>query len=436
MYQQPGSPEDKQTPETIEQFQEVNEGLEVGWSHSTPREALSPIFTIDGQVRYQGHRTLAIWGNGNTAACGFWSKRVPVRPGTYYRFQVTFRCDAIEDPNLTLVHSVLWRNCSSDVNCPQDHIEHFSQSGQWTVGEGIFRAPSGVSEAEMRLYYRWSAAGKVWWGYAALTESQAVAPRLVKVGVWAGGVPSKSTDRTEHLQFWENAIDTLSACGADLILLPETINLIGAGDVISMADVVPGGPFFDVLAASAAKHHAWVCGGLLERCRDLVYNSACLLDPAGRLAGLYRKTHLYWPEVLQGITPGNGLQVFDTRLGKVGVMICYDSWWPEVSHLLAAGGADIVLFPNAGYEPAIATARAIDNSLYLAISSLYGPASIIDPSGSSVVRTEKGGVVGLLDLSVKPQCHPNAGGSLNGAPGGRSATRNSLLPAESHRAEA
>jgi len=118
-----------------------------------------------------------------------------------------------------------------------------------------------------------------------------------------------------------------------------------------------------------------------------------------------------------GLTPGDEHPVFDTDIGKIGIIICYDSWYPETSRILALKGAELILFPNAGYEPLLLPARAIDNGVYLAASSMYAEAVIVDTRGKVLARTDNGIVSTCIDLSKRPLPHPNAGGTMNSAPG-------------------
>ena len=106
-------------------------------------------------------------------------------------------------------------------------------------------------------------------------------------------------------------------------------------------------------------------------------------------------------------------------------MICYDSWWPESARLLALKGAELVLFPNAGYEPLILPARALDNNVYILTASLSSPAAITNTLGETLARTTHDGVLSAqIDLQSRPKCHPNAGGNLNPGPGGARWARN------------
>jgi predicted amidohydrolase len=110
----------------------------------------------------------------------------------------------------------------------------------------------------------------------------------------------------------------------------------------------------------------------------------------------------------------------------VGIFICYDSWFAETTRLLALKGAEIILFPNAGYERKLLLARAIDNNVYFVVASLFSNAVIIDTLGDALVEASSDGIISAkIDLNSKPTPHPNAGGTLNASPGGRRGTRNS-----------
>jgi predicted amidohydrolase len=105
-------------------------------------------------------------------------------------------------------------------------------------------------------------------------------------------------------------------------------------------------------------------------------------------------------------------------------MTCYDSWFPETSRLLALKGAEVILFPSAGYHPPLLPARAVDNRAFIVASSLNSPAMIVDTLGVTLAETSDGLVTADIDISHRPTPHANAGGSLNTSPGGRRGTRN------------
>ena len=110
----------------------------------------------------------------------------------------------------------------------------------------------------------------------------------------------------------------------------------------------------------------------------------------------YDKIHPYSPELFDpGITPGGKIPVFETDFGKIGFMICYDSWFTDVAEALALQGAEIILFPNAGYYRSLMPARAADNCVRIISSSWNSGYGIWDTVGRDVLNPE-------ADLTYKP----------------------------------
>ena len=92
------------------------------------------------------------------------------------------------------------------------------------------------------------------------------------------------------------------------------------------------------------------------------------------MVGKYRKVALPRSEIEGGITPGSDYPVFETRFGKVGMMVCYDGFFPEVARELAKNGAEIIAWPVWGCNPMLGAARACENHVYV-VSSTYTDAS-------------------------------------------------------------
>ena len=129
------------------------------------------------------------------------------------------------------------------------------------------------------------------------------------------------------------------------------------------------------MAEKARQWKMYVAGTLLLKEGDVVYNSAPLWDRQGKLVGIYRKTMLYEPELDDGTTPGEQMPVFHTDFGAVGIMTCYDSWFPSTAELLALKGAEVILFPSDGYYMQLMHARAADNGVVIAASCDDTPAA-------------------------------------------------------------
>ena len=127
-------------------------------------------------------------------------------------------------------------------------------------------------------------------------------------------------------------------------------------DVFDLAEPIPG-PTTEALAQVARQAAMAVVGSVFERRTAGIYhNTAVVFDADGSLAGLYRKMHipddpLYFEKYY--FTPGDlGFRSFDTHFGKVGVLVCWDQWFPEAARLTALQGAEVILYPTAiGWHP-------------------------------------------------------------------------------------
>src|SRR5437588_6185672 len=127
--------------------------------------------------------------------------------------------------------------------------------------------------------------------------------------------------------------------------------------LFDLAEPIPG-PSTEVLARAARDTGCVLVTSLFERRTAGVYhNTAAVLDADGTLLGLYRKMHipddpLYYEKYY--FTPGDlGFRAFDTRFGRIGVLVCWDQWYPEGARLTALQGANVLLYPTAiGWHPA------------------------------------------------------------------------------------
>jgi predicted amidohydrolase len=141
----------------------------------------------------------------------------------------------------------------------------------------------------------------------------------------------------------------LEQAEADLIVLPELFatgyQFVSKEEVFRLAEPVPEGETTKRLTEIAARRGMTIVAGLPERAGAHCFNSAVVVGPKGFI-GCYRKTHLFFEETLF-FTPGDsGFQVWDTGLAKVGVMICFDWYYPEAARTLSLQGADLIAHPS------------------------------------------------------------------------------------------
>jgi predicted amidohydrolase len=179
--------------------------------------------------------------------------------------------------------------------------------------------------------------------------------------------------------------------GADLVLFPETVTTgftpgMPVEELWDLVDAIPGTTTAPIQRA-ARNLGVHVVLPTYERGdeRGVVYNSAALIGPDGEIKGVYRKTHLFPTERLSGggpstgwSTPGDQAPVFETALGTIGIIICYDGDFPELVRVLAIKGAQVIARPSAllrSFEIWEMTnkARAYDNHVYMVACNAVGP---------------------------------------------------------------
>ncbi|QNK65464.1 nitrilase family protein [Variovorax sp. PAMC26660] len=136
---------------------------------------------------------------------------------------------------------------------------------------------------------------------------------------------------------------------ARLIVLPELATtgycFSGREEAYAHAEPVPTGPTVQGWVAFAAKHDVYIVGCLVEQDGPRLFDTAVLVGPDGYI-GRYRKTHLWNNEKLW-FTPGDeGYPVFETKIGRIGLLVCWDIWFPEAPRILAQLGADIICTPT------------------------------------------------------------------------------------------
>lgn len=211
----------------------------------------------------------------------------------------------------------------------------------------------------------------------------------------------KDENLEKTLRFIEEAVKR----GAQIVVLPELANtgyvFETRKEAFWLSEPVPEGQTTRLWEEVAKEHGIYIAVGITERDGKSLYNTEVLLGPEGYI-GKYRKLHLWNREKLF-FEPGDlGLPVFNTEVGRLALMVCYDLWFPEVARIYAIQGADLILNSTnwvAGREvqpdndkitPAVCVAQSNMNAVFIAAADRIGMERDQPFLGQSLVTDPRG----------------------------------------------
>lgn len=230
---------------------------------------------------------------------------------------------------------------------------------------------------------------------------------MLKIGCYQ--FEPKLLDRAKNHEAIRRAFDGRPL---DLVVLPELLSsgyfFASKQDVMSVAEPIPGGPTTELLSELASEARCHIVAGLPELDADCVFNSAVVVGPDGYV-GSYRKTHLFYEEKLWFEAGDSGFPVFDVVSAsgveyRLGVMICFDWFFPESARTLAIQGADVIAHPSnlvKEWCPTAMPIRALENRVFTATANRIGTESNgkedLTFIGSSLLCSPDGAVLAIAD---------------------------------------
>lgn len=219
----------------------------------------------------------------------------------------------------------------------------------------------------------------------------------------------------------EQVTEDLPRGAADLWVLPELFNtgyqFVSQEEANELAEEIPEGETCRAMIGLAAKVGAVLVFGMAEKYRDGCYNSAAVVGPEGFI-GTYRKAHLFFEEKWFFKPGDTDFRVFDVGWARIGVMICFDWFFPEAARTLALLGADVICHPSNLVLPYCQTAmvtRSLENAVYSVTANRVGTeerggkdpltftggSQILGPSGRVLARLddrEKGWAAAAINV--------------------------------------
>lgn len=208
--------------------------------------------------------------------------------------------------------------------------------------------------------------------------------RKVKIcGIQISAKPLAVQENLEKIAYWTRK--AVNEFHPDLIVFPESITTTFSPGVpfkefLKYVDTVPGFST-QIMCNLCKKLGVDMVLPIYERDGDKIYNAAVYISKNDGIIGVYRKTHLFPTERRENngwSTPGNRVVTVETDFGKVGLILCYDGDFPELSRLLALNGAEIIIRPSAFLRSfdiweLTNKARAYDNHVYVVAVNAVGP---------------------------------------------------------------
>ncbi len=240
-------------------------------------------------------------------------------------------------------------------------------------------------------------------------------------------ITCKRGDKKGNIRKIEDNVVRARKQGAELVIFPElsVTGYVLRDQIYELAETIPGQStnILEKLAGKTGTHIVFGLPELSDKTQATIYNAAVLVGPDGFI-GKYRKMYLPTHSVFEEkryFRPGYQTAVFETELGKIGLIICYDIFFPEVSRLTRLKGARLIICISASpvtrrtFFETLTTARAIENTAFLAYVNLvgienglqfWGGSRLIGPNGKVVAKTKydkEDLMIGEVDYSdIKP----------------------------------
>jgi predicted amidohydrolase len=186
---------------------------------------------------------------------------------------------------------------------------------------------------------------------------------------------------------------------ADLIVLPELANsgynFDSKEQAFELAESADNSIFLNYLIDKSKELNTYIVSGFNEKENDSIYSSSAILGSEG-IIGTYRKIHLFWNE-RDYFTKGNlGMPVFETDIGKIGMLVCFDWIFPEIWRILALKGAEIICHPSnivLPYAQKVVPSHALVNRIFVVTVNRTGTEGNLTFTGKSIIADPTGEVL-------------------------------------------
>lgn len=350
------------------------------------------------------------------AGSGVWKKTFPLPAGGGVRISAEAAGPRTMNNNVVMTVKFLPRDPADKTPLPYHYVRWQDENGVRCFAD-TFAVPETAGSLEVRCIAKWMPGTETVFRKIVLAPAEAPKPRPVRIAALKMPELRKASTRAAALKSLDETADRVCTEKAplDLLVLPEGWVATSTPDRNEHCEAVPGGETFRILSRIAAKHRTYIVANLHELDGKTVYNTSFIVGRDGKLVGKYRKVHLAAGEAEAGIAAGTEYPVFDLDFGKVGLMVCWDIWFPEPARILKQKGAELLVLSIAAdgqpeHARVVWPARAIDNGIPLAVSirGVYrsNAAAIYRCDGLTAASTCEDGnyAFAVLDLAERRPC--------------------------------
>jgi predicted amidohydrolase len=385
---------------------EASSTAAVDWVRTGPVTTMEPAFSIDRNVRHGGQYCLKMFST-NPNCHGRAIQSVPVTGGQTYLFSAMFKVEKISSVHKDVMIRIRWMKDSTQIGYNFIYNVKDEPDG-WYLASNKIQSIEGSTSAEISLEFRWTT-GTVWWDDISMAPCDPDPPRNIKVGTFYFRPPGPTVEK--NISMMSDMLDQAGKAGCDIVCLPEgwpTCDT-GLGMTKTESNTLDGSAS-RMMSQKAKQYRMYIVSGLYSWVGDTLKNVAVLYDRDGVIKGVYEKIQLPDSETEAGAIPGNSFPVFNTDFGTIGILICWDSAFPEISRMLALNGAEILFCPIWGDVRGqeswkiTARARAMDNGVYFVTNIFDGHSLIVNPAGEILQESGKQGTLmtATIDLNYNP----------------------------------
>ncbi|MBR2466356.1 MAG: carbon-nitrogen hydrolase family protein [Clostridia bacterium] len=356
------------------------------WRTNEPPYKKNAEFSVSPDGRSASIKTADDFGVGK------WICSVPVSGGAFYDFSASCKTE-LPECDAYLIITQFDEKGKMPI---REHVKDCVRDGEYLRFSDKLDIAEQTVRLEIELWCKGSGAFCEW-DLPTLTLGEPLPKRTVRLAAiqmkWNAEV-----GRTKESQFeaFMSSVEKVGERGVDLIVLGEGMYSRGLGISHPERARIYDPEMIKALGEKAVKYSTYIIYNGVEEEKGNFYNASFIIDRTGKVVGTYRKTHITVGEYEGGLTPGVGFPVFDLDFGRIGILICYDQFFPETAKALVNEGAEIIAISTAGDDHHACMSLAIDSGVYLAVSGMnmendfgWGPTRIVDPLGNQLSHTNE-----------------------------------------------